>query len=266
MDKATYIIPVWRGTRTCDLEASLKSLQHEIHLVDQVIIVYDGHDSFCLSYDIDQDLVSKILSVYIYKNSGPGVARNYGVTFSRSQYIFFLDAGDINSCNRTEMQLSLLLNGYEASYGDIEEFYGIHKTRISTSCRQRRMLFFICHFRAPFNNVTLAIKKEPFRRIGGFYCSRVAEDWVLMARLVSVHAKIGIISLPLVRVDARQTFVSRRRGLKVFLEIKKALNEISRLDSFSYSLVVASLIAQFCTRVILPRAMLSSLYSILRKN
>ena len=265
MNRVTYIIPVWIGTQSSDLQATLQSLQAEIHLIDTIIIVYDGHESFGLFCDIDHQILSKVLAVYLYKNSGPGVARNYGVEFSQSQYVFFLDAGDINLPRRTEQQLRLLLEGCEASYGDIEEVYASTRFRIRNSFRKTKLLLFVCHFRAPFNNVTLAIQKAYFSRLGGYYSTRVAEDWVLMAKLLSTHAKIGIVSSPLVRVDVRQSFVFRRRGLGIFFEITKALREISKLNSFNSFLVIVSLFVQFCTRVVLPSYLLSSLYTLLRK-
>ena len=266
MNKVTYVIPLWRETRLIDVQASLESLLHESYLINDIILVHDGYDSFGLLDKLDSVLLSKILFVYTYNNKGPGVARNHGAKFSRSDFIFFLDAGDTNFPHRTQLQLSSLASGYDASYGEIREVLNDQSFRVRSFIKNQKFLLILCHFRAPYNNVTLAIRKSTFFKIGGFYDSRFAEDWVLMARLISFKARICPIPSLLVNVDARGSFVFRRTGLRVFRQVQRALLEMSRLDAFNSLLLLLSSVVQFCTRVLLPSRFVSLIYSLLRKS
>ena len=95
MPKITYIIPIWANTTKKELDLSLTSLIKELEYISQIIIVHDGKDSFLIKPNSSLEILDKkILHLYLYFNKGPGIARNYGCIFSKSNYIFFLDAGD----------------------------------------------------------------------------------------------------------------------------------------------------------------------------
>ena len=50
----------------------------------------------------------KLKFIYCGINNGPGIARNKGVLFSKSEYILFLDCGDRSVSNRAKIQIKSL--------------------------------------------------------------------------------------------------------------------------------------------------------------
>ena len=78
------------------LEDALASLENQSIPPDEVIIINDG------SKDNSEKIIQKFLSRNKWKsfyipNSGPGIARNYGLSFVSSEYVLFLDGDDVFS-------------------------------------------------------------------------------------------------------------------------------------------------------------------------
>ena len=46
MNSTDIIIPLWEGTSSKEINISLNSLKNEIDLIDKIIIVCDGENSF----------------------------------------------------------------------------------------------------------------------------------------------------------------------------------------------------------------------------
>ena len=96
MIKTDIIIPYWEGSSSEDLKNSLNSLKKEISLINKLIIVLDGKNSFFKIKIEDKVLEDKILFIYLKDNKGAGTARNIGAIFSDAENLLFLDAGDMN--------------------------------------------------------------------------------------------------------------------------------------------------------------------------
>ena len=118
-------------------------------------------------------------------------------------------------------------------------------------------------YRSPFCNVTLAIKKNIFFEIGGFPPLRIAEDWVLMSKILKKFKSISVVDDILVNVNLGEDFIYRRRGLKKIFTILKALMIIKETELIpSYKIVFSALI-QISLRL-LPSNLLKMVYLILR--
>lgn len=265
MEKVDYIIPIWAKTTEKDLNLSLISLIDEIEHINQIIIVHDGKDSFFLNLNYGlSTLEKKILHVYSYSNNGPGIARNYGCIFSKSDYIFFLDAGDQSISKRIQKQLPLVIeNGF--SYGHIREvnFNGLQCVKKSVSSYKKALS--LLAYRAPFCNVTLAIKKNIFFEIKGFPPLRIAEDWVLMAKLLKNFELVSVVNEVLVTVNLGEDFIHRRRGFKKVISILKALNIINKTKIIpSYKIIFSSIIQIFLR--LFPPSLLKKIYFVLRSS
>ena len=263
MPKITYIIPIWANTTKKELDLSLTSLIKELEYISQIIIVHDGKDSFLIKPNSSLEILDKkILHLYLYFNKGPGIARNYGCIFSKSKYIFFLDAGDESLPKRIQNQLPLVIkNGF--SYGHIKEvdFNGNEYIKKSVSSYKKALR--LLPYRSPFCNVTLAIKKNIFFEIGGFPSLRIAEDWVLMSKILKKFKSISVVDDVLVNVNLGEDFIYRRRGLKKIFTILKALMIIKETELIpSYKIVFSALI-QISLRL-LPSNLLKMVYLILR--
>lgn len=259
----SYIIPIWSKTKIEDIEKSINSLTIESQLIKEIIIVYDGFDSFDHDYAIPNLLREKIVYLYSHKNKGPGISRNIGAIFAKSSFLFFLDAGDTSSKNRIQLQLKELLNS-DVSFGNIREINHLGKTRIRKGSINSKEAKIKLAFRTPFNNVTLAIKKDLFLNIGGYPNLRTAEDWLLMGKILKKDFIISCLNVILVNVFIGEGFLSRRQGTKIFNDIKFCLNELYKMKLFNKKIYYSSLSIQFFTRKILPKKLLSLIYVLLR--
>ncbi len=209
-------------------------------------------------------LFKKLKFIYCGINNGPGIARNKGVIFSKSKYILFLDCGDQSIPNRAKIQIESLKKN-DVSFGNIREISPSGKESIrkgsSSLLRAKRLI----GFRNPFNNVTMAIKKKSFLELGGYAHLRVAEDWVLMGKILKKELKISLLDVELVKVFTGQDFIIRRHGKRYFKEISKCLAILLELKLINKLIYYISFSILFITRSFLPKKILSLIYRLLRK-
>ena len=92
----TYILPLWEKTNSIELENSLRSLLPEYHLIEDILLVYDGYNSFGLHFRVPELIENKLTRIYCPINKGPGLARNTGALYAKTEFIFFLDAGALS--------------------------------------------------------------------------------------------------------------------------------------------------------------------------
>ena len=115
----SYIIPIWEKSSVEELESRINSLIPEDPLIKEIIIVFDGYKSFNKKIIFPKKFFKKLKFIYCGINNGPGIARNKGVIFSKSEYILFLDCGDQSVPNRANIQIKSL-NKNDVSLLDVE--------------------------------------------------------------------------------------------------------------------------------------------------
>ena len=111
----------------------------------------------------------------------------------------------------------------------------------------------------------MAIKKKSFLEIGGYANLRVAEDWVLMGKILKKELKISFLDMELVKVFTGQDFIRRRHGKRYFEEINKCLVILLELKLINRLIYCISFLILFITRSLLPKKILFLIYRILRK-
>ena len=265
MIKTDIIIPYWVGSSSEDLKDSLNSLRSEISLINKLIIVLDGEDSFFNIKIDDKTIEDKILFIYLRNNKGAGYARNIGAIFSDAENLLFLDAGDMNIKNRVCEQNKALKNNY-VSVGAIKEVnsLGIYRIKYSTKniSNARKLL----PYKNPFNNVSIAIKRSFFISIGGYGDTRIGEDWVLTGRLLKQTDKVNITDKVFVIVNLKENFLQRRSGINVYKEIKKSLENLYNLKIINLCELIISKSIQKISRVYFSKYFLPLIYKLNRKN
>ena len=259
----SYIIPIWVNSKRQELESSLLSLQYENDLIKEIIIVFDGFKSFDFEFFVPKIFKKKITYIYCGINKGPGIARNKGAIFAKSKYLFFLDAGDLSISKRIFLQ-SQLLEYCDVCFGNIKEIFPSGKARIKKGCINKQSALKVLPFRNPFNNVTMAIKKDIFLKLGGYGDLRIAEDWLLMGKILKNDIKISNIESNLVNVYLGNDFLKRRTGDNFYKSIKKCLNELYELKLFNKYTLIFSLSLQFILRKLFPTKFISLIYKVLR--
>ncbi len=104
MPKISVIIPVFNGEDT--ISKTIESVIDQTFSDFELIVINDG------STDTTLEVLSTIkdsrLKVFSYPNAGQGASRNRGLIHASGEYIAFLDADDIWTPDKLEMQLQAL--------------------------------------------------------------------------------------------------------------------------------------------------------------
>jgi glycosyltransferase involved in cell wall biosynthesis len=104
MNKISVIIPAYNSEKT--ILATITSVQNQTFTDWEIIIINDG------STDNTLEVVEKIqderIKIYSYENGGLSTARNRGITQAKGEFISFLDADDLWSPDKLELQLKAL--------------------------------------------------------------------------------------------------------------------------------------------------------------
>tara|TARA_B100000242_G_scaffold128979_1_gene91074 strand:- start:1664 stop:2470 length:807 start_codon:yes stop_codon:yes gene_type:complete len=265
MSSTDVIIPYWEGSSAEELNYSLYSLKSEILLINKIIVVCDGENSFFKFQIKDKDLEDKLLIIYLKDNRGAGNARNIGAKFSRATNLLFLDAGDINIHNRISFQNKILIKNL-VLVGAIKEVDSNGLKRIKFSSKNISLAKILLPYKNPFNNVSIGIKRKLFNKIGGYGETRIGEDWILSGKILKETNKVYISEEILVLVNIRNNFLKRRSGIKVYLEIKKSLEKLYNLKIINRNELVFSKFIQKISRVYLSKYFLSLIYKLSRKK
>ena len=263
MPSTDIIIPFWEGSSSEELNNSIKSLISEIALINHLIIVFDGENSF-FKIDIeDNHIINKIKIVYKKENVGPGSARNIGAIFSDAENLLFLDAGDMFIKNRISKQNKVLKNNY-VSVGAIKEVNSLGTSRVKFPSKNIKLARKILPYKNPFNNVSIAIKRNLFNSIGGYGDTRIGEDWILSGKILKYTDKIFFEEDIYVLVNIKENFLERRSGIKVYLEIKKSLEKLYKLKIINLRELIISKTIQKISRVYLSKYFLPLIYQLTR--
>jgi glycosyltransferase involved in cell wall biosynthesis len=102
----SVIIPIYNSGMS--LSRTMTSILAQTYEHLQIILIDDGStdDSFLIA----SQYASERVLVLRQKNSGAAVARNKGLEFAKGYFIQFLDAGDVLSFNKIELQVLSLKN------------------------------------------------------------------------------------------------------------------------------------------------------------
>jgi len=110
MPLISVIIPAYNAERT--ILETIKSVQSQTYSDLELVVINDG------STDRTLDLLNSIqddrLKVFSFHNSGVCVARNYGISQAKGEFISFIDADDLWASNKLEAQLDALKQHPEA--------------------------------------------------------------------------------------------------------------------------------------------------------
>ncbi len=110
MPTISIIVPAYNAERT--IVETVTSVQQQTYSDFELIVINDG------STDQTLELLGKVqdprLKVYSYENGGLSVARNRGIAQASGEFIAFLDADDLWTTDKLELQLTALQQHPEA--------------------------------------------------------------------------------------------------------------------------------------------------------
>ena len=114
------IIPVYNSGK--NIARSLNSVLDQVNYKDICVYIVDD----CSSEDYT-DIINhfkkylNITYLKLEKNSGPGVARNYGLDNSKSEYIVFLDSDDEFYSKDSVLKLYNSIEKYDVVFGKMQQ-------------------------------------------------------------------------------------------------------------------------------------------------
>ncbi|MFB2937272.1 glycosyltransferase family 2 protein [Aerosakkonemataceae cyanobacterium BLCC-F154] len=193
MPLISVIIPVYNGEKTikqtveCVLNQTIKDLE--------LIIVNDG------SQDSTLEIVCQIqdsrIKVFSFPNAGLAASRNRGINLASGEYISFIDADDLWTADKLELQVKALeenpLATVAYSWTDyIDESdncfgKGCYLSFPGDICVNLLLSNFI------ESGSNILIRTEALRKVGYFDESRKScEDWDMWLRLAAEYEFVGV--------------------------------------------------------------------------
>ncbi|WP_199120910.1 glycosyltransferase family A protein [Pedobacter sp. ASV28] len=111
MDKISVIIPVYNGEKF--IKETIKSVLDQTHKNFEIILVNDGSSDSTLS-EIQEFVNESNFTLINTKNSGASAAKKLGLVHATGDYIQYLDADDLLSPEKFEVQIKCLKNSPNA--------------------------------------------------------------------------------------------------------------------------------------------------------
>jgi len=219
--KYSIIIPVFN--RPLELEELLASLSQQTFQEFEVIVVEDGSE--ITSSEVVKDFTGELTLQYLTKeNTGPGLSRNYGIEYAKTDYFIFLDSDTILPKN--------YLEGIEKSRSsnDADAFGGPDKAHDSFSLVQKAINYSMTSFlltggirgrgrsldRFYPRSFNMGFSREVFNATGGFSNMRFGEDIDLSIRIFENGFKTALFENAFVYHKRRTNF------LKFFKQVYKS--------------------------------------------
>ncbi|WP_414754035.1 glycosyltransferase family 2 protein [Anabaena sp. CCY 9910] len=110
MPTISVIIPAYNAERT--ILETISSVQQQTFSDFELIIINDGSTDRTL--ELIQNIQDERLKIFSYENGGLPVARNRGISLASGEFIAFLDADDLWTPDKLELQLTALQQNPEA--------------------------------------------------------------------------------------------------------------------------------------------------------
>lgn len=110
MATISVIIPAYNAERT--ILETIKSVQEQTFSDFEIILINDGSKD--KTAEIVQGIKDDRIKIFSYENGGLPTARNRGISHAAGEFIAFLDADDLWTPDKLELQLNLLKQHPEA--------------------------------------------------------------------------------------------------------------------------------------------------------
>ena len=110
MPQVSVIIPAYNAERT--IKQTIESVQQQTFQDFELIVINDGSKD--RTVELVQSIKDERLKIFSFENGGLPVARNRGISHATGEFIAFLDADDLWTPDKLELQLTALKQHPEA--------------------------------------------------------------------------------------------------------------------------------------------------------
>lgn len=178
----SVIIPVYNGEKY--IAAALESIFNQTYQSFEVIVVDDG------SSDQTQHVVEQFKAVRHCRQANEGVssALNKGIALAQGNFFAFLDADDVWSAHKLELQMQVF-----SAHEEMDIVFTHLQQMLSPELSQQVIGNFQT-VQAGYHRGTMLIKREAFFSVGRFDQQlKMGEfiDWYLKAR--ALHLKVHML-------------------------------------------------------------------------
>ena len=221
----SIIIPTYNAEDT--ILKTVESVQQQTFSDIEIILINDGSTDRTL--ELLQNIKDKRLKVFSYENGGLSVARNRGIFHATGEFISFIDADDLWTPDKLELQLAALQQHSEAgvAYSWTTSFIDGREESIFPY----KPVFFAgnVYDKLLVNNIisngsNILVRKQAIESAGEFDPTfKSCEDWDFYIRLA---AKWHFVLVPKHQIFYRQS--SNAMTSKVEVMEQEALRVIAR--------------------------------------
>lgn len=254
--KFSVAICVYGGDNPAYFDRALDSVFLQSRKADEVVLVIDGkisdkHEEVIKKYDT----YPNFKTIRLDENKGHGIARGVSVQNCTHSIIAIMDSDDIALPDRFEKQIAVFEKNEDISVcgGQIEEFIEedniIGKREVPLFDKDIKEYL---KSRCPFNQQTVAFKKDIYEKAGGYIDWYMEEDYYLWVRMSEVGGYFYNLPDTLVKARMSADSYKRRGGWKYFSsekKLQKYMLEKGIITRFKYFTNVTK---RFIVQVLMP--------------
>ena len=220
----SVIIPVYNGEAY--LREAIDSVLNQTYRPSEILIIDDG------STDNSASIAQSYPSIcYIYQiNQGVSAARNVGIQAAQGKFIAFLDADDMWTPNKLEVQLSYLLKHPHIGYTFTKQRILLEPGREAPAWFREDLLL---EDHPGFVPSTLVARKKIFEQVGYFNSKyRRGEDteWLTRARNAGISMAVIPETLLLRRMHDHNLSLGKAVNYSQLLGILKGSIDRKRIE------------------------------------
>ena len=188
MPTISVIIPAYNAEHT--IQETVQSVSKQTFSDSEIIVIDDGSSDRTL--DVVREIADPRLKCFSYANGGSAVARNRGISHATGEFIAFLDADDMWTPDKLELQLEALQRHPEAGVAYSWTYFlykNEHQSYADTSsCYEGDVYAQLLIRNFLHNGSNPLIRKEAIDTIGLFHTDIIScEDWDFYIRLASIY-------------------------------------------------------------------------------
>lgn len=224
MPTISVIIPTYNNQNT--ILETIESIQKQSYSDLEILVINDGSTDKTL--EVLKTVTDERLKIFSYENGGVSVARNRGISLAKGKYIAFIDADDLWTVDKLELQLMALQKNPKAGLAyswtlimneNGEQFHScepvLFEGNVYAQLLTRNFLI------SPSSNIL--VSQKALKSVGEFDPNlRYSEDWDLCLRLAR---NWDFVVVPKYQIFYRQSLASASSNIEAFEKSKLAIIE-----------------------------------------
>lgn len=225
MPTISVIIPTYNSELT--IKETIESVQKQTFTDFEIIVIDDGSQDGTIELVKSLVKLEPRLKIFCYENAGVAVARNRGIELAQGEFISLLDADDLWTPNKLELQLKALKNNPEA---------GVAYSWTNPVDEQGKLLFLgtcpvwegnvygeLLQTNFLSNGSNILVRREAIKSINGFPTDfPIASDWDFYLKLAF---KWSFVVVPQYQILYRQRLNSMSANIEALMQENCAVLE-----------------------------------------